>query len=157
MYKRILLASDGTRESLVALREGALMAQTLAAEAFLVIVEIATTGETMADSIYAIPRDATASLHLMELGLERLGRLGVPARGEVVRGDPAALIAARAKAFNADLIVVGHRRRTLVERWWSGASGAYLVDKVSCSVLVARDTITDAEFERHLLRAAETA
>ncbi len=150
MYKRILLASDETRESLVALREGALIARALAAEAFLLIVEHATVGHRMADGVHPLPRNSKAALELLGLGLTRLQRLGVPCRGEVVFGEPAAEIAAYARAFQADLIVVGHRRRSLVERWWSGQSGAYLVDTVGCSVLVARDTISDAEFETYL-------
>lgn len=150
MYKRILLASDGTRESLVTLREGVLMSKALGAEVFLLIVEAPTVSETIANSVYAAPRNATASLGLLRLGLERLDALGVRATGELVTGEPSVCIARRAKAFEADLIVVGHRRRTLMERWWSGSAGAYLVDIVACSVLVARDTITDAEFERHL-------
>ena len=158
MYKRILLASDGTRESLVALREGALIARALRAEAFLLIIEVTSVGYTVADSVYPVPRDQTTLLPLLDLGLGRLRRLGVTATGEVVAGEPAQCIAARAHAFSADLIVVGHRRRTLVERWWSGPSGAYLVDRVPCSVLVARDFITDEEFECYLQQqAAERA
>jgi nucleotide-binding universal stress UspA family protein len=157
MYKRILLASDETRESLVALREGALIARALAAEAFLLIVERPTAGHRMADGIYPVPRDSKAALELLGLGLTRLRRLGVSCRGEVVFGEPAAEIAAYAQAFQADLIVVGHRRRSLVERWWSGQSGAYLVDTVACSVLVARDTISDAEFEAYLQQTEANA
>jgi len=157
MYKRILLASDETRESLVALREGALIARALGAEAFLLIVERATLGHRMADGVYPVPRDSKTALDLLGLGLTRLRRLGVPCAGEVVFGEPATEIAACAQAFHADLIVVGHRKRSLVERWWSGESGAYLVDTVACSVLVARDTISDAEFEGYLQRAEESA
>jgi nucleotide-binding universal stress UspA family protein len=157
MYKRILLASDETRESMVTLREGALIARALGAEAFLLIVEVATAGQRIADGVYPAPRDSRPALELLELGLTRLRRLGVASRGEVVFGEPAAAITACAQAFQADLIVVGHRRRSLMERWWSGASGAYLVDTVACSVLVARDTISDAEFEAYLERAEATA
>jgi nucleotide-binding universal stress UspA family protein len=157
MYKRILLASDETRESLVALREGALIARALAAEAFLLIIERATPGHRMADGVYPVARDSRAALELLGLGLTRLRRLGVPCRGEVVFGEPAVEIAAYAQTFQADLIVVGHRRRSLMERWWSGESGAYLVDTVACSVLVARDTISDEEFEAELQRAEGSA
>jgi nucleotide-binding universal stress UspA family protein len=157
MYKRILLASDETRESLVALREGVLIARALGAEAFLLIVERATLGHRVAEGVYPLPRNSKAALELLGVSLTRLRRLGVPCTGEVVFGEPATEIAACAKAFQADLIVVGHRRRSLVERWWSGESGAYLVDTVACSVLVARDTISNAEFEGYLQRAEENA
>lgn len=157
MYKRILLASDGARESLVALREGALFARALGAEAFLLIVDAETPGVQMASGVHPVARDATPLKDLLALGLSRLQRLGVKADGAVHAGDPATVIAETARTFRADLIVVGHRRTSLLERWWSGASGAYLVDRVPCSVLVARDLISDAEFEAHLSAAAETS
>jgi nucleotide-binding universal stress UspA family protein len=155
MYERILLASDGSRESLVALREGALIAQALKAEAFLLIVHIDPAGMKLADAVYPAPRDLSVPQGLLNVGLERLARLGVKAGGEVVTGEPAPAIAACARRFRADLIVVGHRRQTLLERWWSGASGAYLVDSVDCSVLLARDVISDQEFEAHLASKAK--
>ena len=142
MYKRILLASDS--ESLVALREGALMAQSLGAVAFLLIVDGKSAGLQFADAVHPLPnRDPQPLLDVLALGLERLKRLGVTAHGKVSAGEPTLVIAEAALAFRADLIVVGHRRQSLLDRWWSGASGAYLVDRVSCSVLVARPRQTE--------------
>jgi nucleotide-binding universal stress UspA family protein len=153
VYKRILLASDGSRESLVALREGALIAQVLQAKVFLLIVERESPGMRLADGVYPAPRDDEAR-KLLEFGLARLAGMGVAATGDVVAAEPALAIAARARAFVADLVVVGHRRQSLIERWWSGSSGAYLVDNVGCSVLIARNIISDAEFETHTGAAA---
>ena len=157
MYKRILLASDGARESLVALREGALIARALGAAVYLLIVEVDSPGVQMASGVHPVTRDGTPFKDLLALGLARLQRLGVEADGAVRAGDPAAVIAQAARAFKADLIVVGHRKTTLLERWWSGPSGAYLIDRVPCSVLVARDMVSDAEFEAYLAAAAEKA
>lgn len=42
---------------------------------------------------------------LLGLGLSRLRRLGVPSRGEVVFGEPAAMIAAFARSSQSDLIM----------------------------------------------------
>ena len=93
---------------------------------------------------------------LLDLGLTRLRQLGVSATGELSRGEPARLITRCVRATKADLIVLGHRRQSFLDRWWSGPSGGYIIDGVPCSVLIARDTITDAEFERHLVGAAQT-
>lgn len=156
MYTRILLASDGSKESLVALREGALIARAFRTKAHLLIIERETPGLRVADSVYPVMRSEGSEM-LLQKGLSRLMRLGVPATGEVVCGEPALIIAAAAKRFGADLVVVGHRRQTLLERWWSGVSGAYLVDNVGCSVLVARNVISDEEFEAALQAEPETA
>lgn len=150
MYKRILLASDGTRESLVALREGALLAQSVRAHVWLLIIEPEAPSVHVADGIYPVPRDLSGALDLLRLGLSRLSALGVRAEGEVAIGEPTPLIANKARAVGAELVIVGHRRKSFLERWWSGPSGGYLVESLSCSVLVARAIVSDAAFEAHL-------
>lgn len=152
MYRRILLAADGSRESLIALREGALIAAAYKASAFLLVIEREAPGVRVADGIYPLPITSEVS-RLMEAGLARLRRLGIEATGAAVSGDPAAAISKAAKKFQADLVVVGHRRQSLLDRWWSGSTGAYLADNVACSVLVARNVISDEEFESHIAAA----
>jgi nucleotide-binding universal stress UspA family protein len=39
--------------------------------------------------------------------------------------------------MDADLVVVGHRPRSALSRWWSSSEEASLLDRVSCSVLAA--------------------
>jgi nucleotide-binding universal stress UspA family protein len=158
MYKRILLASDASSEGLVALREGALIARTCGARAHLLVIDRGTPGQVMADSLYLCPAPrGDDAQNLLEFGLKRLARLGVQASGDCLFGEPAMAIPVSARSFAPDLIVVGHRRQTLVDRWWSGATGAYLVDGVSCSVLLARDVVSDEEFEAYLDHATEEA
>lgn len=149
MYKRLLLASDGSRESLVALREGALIARSFNAAAHLLIIDPTTPSMRVAEG-YSLQPCPSRGRELLDLGLSRLRRLGVSASGELVRGEPARLIVDHVSALGIDLVVLGHRRQSFLDRWWSGAGGGYIVDGVACSVLVARDTITDEEFERYL-------
>jgi nucleotide-binding universal stress UspA family protein len=156
MFKRVILASDGSQESLVALREGALIARAFRAKVFLLIIEREGAGVRLADGVYPVPRGDDAP-HLLQRGLDRLARIGVGAAGEVVVGEPATVIGACARNFAADLVVVGHRRQSLLDRWWSGSSGAYLVDNVTCSVLIARNIVSDEEFEAVMAQAEAPA
>lgn len=156
MYKRILLASDGSRQTLVALREGALIARTFAARSHLLIVDGAGDGWATADGVSMLPLPSNGP-ELLQLGLTRLSRLGVEATGELLKGDPAELICRAARRMRADLIIIGHRRQTFVERWWSGSSGSYIIDNVHCSVMIARESISDEEFEKYLSETAEGA
>lgn len=149
VYARILLASDGTREGLAALREGALAARAFGAEVYLLIIEREPFAIKVADGIHPLPVRAHLA-PLLDQGLARLRRLGLRASGTVEAGEPAAVIAAHARGFRADLVMVGHRRQSLLDRWWSGSSGAYLVDSVGCSVLVCRTQVSDAEFEAQI-------
>lgn len=149
MYKRVLLASDGTRASLVALREGALIAQSFSATAHLLIIDPETPTTRAAEGYFARQTPALGQ-DLLDLGLARLRQLGVSATGELLRGDATRLISERARQLRIDLIVLGHQRRSFLDRWWSGPSGGYIVDDVPCSILVARETISDQQFEQHL-------
>jgi nucleotide-binding universal stress UspA family protein len=60
-----------------------------------------------------------------------------------VQGQPAEEIGKYAREVGADLIVVGHRRQSAFDRWWSGPKGAYLMDYTDCSLLVARNAVSD--------------
>ena len=42
-----------------------------------------------------------------------------------------------ARRIGADLVVLGHKQRTRLERWWSESEESNLLDRVTCSVLVA--------------------
>ena len=145
MYQSVLLTTDGTREGLGALREGALLARAYQARVFLLIVDYIGPGIRLADGVYPTPREEPRAL--LDFGLQRLTALGVKAQGRVVSGEPVTEIAAYAHRIEADLVVLGHRRQSLLERWWAGPSGSYVADKVKCSVLVARNVVGDAEFE----------
>jgi nucleotide-binding universal stress UspA family protein len=62
---------------------------------------------------------------------------GLAARGLLLFGDPLVHIAETAKRVGADLIVVGHRRRSRLEKWWRDSDEQTLLDRVECSVLAA--------------------
>jgi nucleotide-binding universal stress UspA family protein len=62
----------------------------------------------------------------------------VPFHYEVAVGHPAEQIVRHAEDWKADLIVVGHRGRTLFERWLVGSVAKYVINHAPCAVLVAR-------------------
>ena len=63
------------------------------------------------------------------------------------------MIGEYALEVGADLVVVGHRRRNLLERWWSGDAGGYISDHIGCSLLIARNAVSDKAFEGELTTA----
>ena len=154
MYQRILLAYDGSVEGRAALREGALLALCCKAQVFLLSVA-GGAGVQLAESAYAgAAGQQRAQLQaIFDAGVERLKGLGFSPTARFVTGDPAEEITAFAKEIAADLVVVGHRRKSLLERWWSGSSGAFLSDQIDCSLLVSRNTISDEAFNAAVERA----
>jgi nucleotide-binding universal stress UspA family protein len=152
MYQRIVLAYDGTREGRAALREGALLALTCGAEVVLLSVIAETAGARIGETAVAGDAAQNAYAAVLDEGLARLRSLGLEADARLVEGEPARVIAGVAHEVGADLVVVGHRHKSGMARWWSGSTGAYLLDYCGCSLLVGRDTVTDEQFEAALKR-----
>ncbi len=149
MYKRILLAYDGSREGLVALREGALLAKRQGAAVFLLSVLPPLAGVVMGKGVYAgtAPEQIDGHRALLERGVAVARQLGLEPQSRLEVGEPAPRIGAVAKEIGADLVVVGHRRQNALERWWSGGTGAYVSDHVKCSVLIACNGVSDEAFQ----------
>ncbi len=158
MYKRILLAYDGSREGRVALKEGALLAHRCGAQVYLLSVVAGAAALRMAEGVSAgaIAQCEENYKEVLDEGVERLKSLGFAPVAKLVTGEPVQEIAAFARQVGAELIVVGHKRQGLLSRWWSGASGAYLVDHVGCSVLVARNVIPDEAFRAEMAKTLES-
>jgi len=145
MYKRILLAYDGSVEGRTALREGALLAKQCGAQVFLLSVLTNTGTLLMSDAVLAgaIVQMEEDFQEILNEGVARLKGLGFDPVAKLVRGQPAEEIGKYAREVGADLIVVGHRRQNAFDRWWSGPKGAYLMDYTDCSLLVARNAVSD--------------
>lgn len=60
------------------------------------------------------------------------------ARSEQVEGDPAGMIAARAEALDAEMIIMGSRGRTGLARLVLGSTAEKVIRSSHCSVLVTR-------------------
>ena len=159
MYNRILLAYDGSVEGRTALREGALLAKQCGAEVFLLSV-LADSGTLLLSEVALAGASVQMEESFKEIlneGVARLKNLGFDPVAKLVRGQPAEEIGKFAKEVRADLIVVGHRRQSAFDRWWSGPKGAYLMDYTDCSLLVARNTVSDEAIEAALTRSGQAS
>ena len=158
MYKRILLAYDGSIEGRTALREGALLARQCGAQVFLLSVLVDTGTLLLADVAHAgaSVQVEDAFTDVLNEGVARLKQLGFDPVAKMVKGEPAEEIGAYARQIEADLIIVGHRRQSAFDRWWSGPRGAYLMDFTNCSLLVARNVISDEAIEAARLASIQT-
>ncbi len=152
MYKRVLLAYDGTLEGRTALREGALLAKACHAQVFFLSVLKDATGFRLAEGVnpYATTHLNSSESSVFDEGVTRLKQMGLDPVAKMMTGDPAACIGAFAREVAPDLVVVGHRKQGVLSRWWSGSSGAYLCDQVDCSLLIGRTTIDDETFKSDL-------
>jgi monovalent cation/proton antiporter MnhG/PhaG subunit len=137
---RVLLAHDGSPGAEVATA----LAASLQWPAGSVIRVIgATDGDvrpfadpgTPPDGDAEVPRSLATTVASVARTLERDG---VVIDSVVRQGDPAAAIADEARAFGADLVVIGSRGLGPVRSMFAGSVAAATIDAAPCSVLVAR-------------------
>ena len=141
MYKRILLAYDGSETGQKALLDCRDIAQWGKSELFLVaVMPTVATPMALDGGLY----DARADTELqagyrmvLDDGLRRLAEAGHRVHGELLTGDSVRAITDYARKIDADLIVVGHKHlEGWAARWWRGATSPALIEHAPCSVLV---------------------
>ena len=142
MYKRILLAYDGSEAGQKALLGAAELAQQLTRpEVHLVAVMPPASafigGEGFVYDKEAEDEERRRYAQILEEGVKRLTGSGHAAQGEVVVGEPVDEIAGYARKIGADLIVLGHRHLdSWAARWWRGSVSKALIEHAPCNVLV---------------------
>ena len=142
MYKRILLAYDGSESGQKALLECKDLVQWTGAQLALVAVMPHHIDFIGAEGGFYDPkisdREKQGYRAILDQGLQTLAEGGFKADGEVLVGDTVIEITTYARKIGADLIVVGHKHLdSWTQRWWRGSVGATLMDHSPCSVLIA--------------------
>jgi nucleotide-binding universal stress UspA family protein len=140
MYRKILLAYDGTETGRVALRQGADLAQVCKASVFLLAVVDLPTGMLMAESAApsGLPESQRQDLErILEEGVARLQARQLQVEARLEFGVPAERIVQVAQEIAADLIVMGHREQSSIARWWRGSIGSTVLSQAPCSILIA--------------------
>jgi nucleotide-binding universal stress UspA family protein len=82
-------------------------------------------------------------MEILNEGVARLRRLGFDPTAKLVRGQPAEEIGKYARQIGADLIVVGHRRQSAFDRWWSGPKGNIVSDEAIEAMRLMGDQTKD--------------
>ena len=139
MYSKVLLCYDGTAEGRRALRHGADVVVCMKSEAYLLAIVQNMVAAAIPEGVtplFAECEDGRAQA-LLDEGVKWLRDRGVSAQGSLESGSAVECIAATARRIGADLIVVGHRNRSRLARWWSASDEESLLERVSCSILVA--------------------
>jgi len=140
VYHKVLLCYDGTAEGRRALRMGADVVLCMKSEAYLLAIVSNYVSSSIPEAVtpqLADSEDKRAN-SLLDEGVQWLRDRGLSATGSVEYGSAVDCIAAAAERIGADLIVVGHRNRSRLARWWSQSDEESLLERVRCSILVAQ-------------------
>ena len=141
MYKRILLAYDGSDAGQRALLDCQDLAQWSGSELSLIaVMPSAMSFVGLEGGVYDIEleeREKKKYRAVLDEGLKRLSEAGYTAKGELVAGEAIDEITRYARKMEADLIVVGHKHLdSWAARWWRGSISGALIEHAPCSVLV---------------------
>ena len=141
MFQTIVLAYDGSAECRDALTDGIALATRFSARCHLLAVVPPMNSMAIASGYMPEGLLDSEQAHyngILEGGVSRLRQAGVQATGTLKTWvDPSQAIGAFAQETGADLVVIGHHRRSTLERWWRGSVGHHLLDHLPCSLLVS--------------------
>lgn len=141
MYANIMIAVDGSPESLQAVREAlAWMERGLRAEIALVNVQEAASLLQLAtqDSDAIAAAAVEAGEHLMAPGAALLDAAGVGYSMEVVLGEPGPALVDLAEQINADVVMLGARGMGALESVLVGSVSKAVISRCSKPVMVVR-------------------
>jgi len=143
MYRKILVAYNGTPESRSALDEAAGLVTDAS-------VEVHLAGVVHYPSAYLLAGEYVPEVALaderehMEADLKEAHALlagkGLNVVDHLVVGEPVDVITKLVSELGIDLLILGHpRSKSFALRWWRGSVDAILIERVRCSILVAAD------------------
>jgi nucleotide-binding universal stress UspA family protein len=140
MYKKILLAYDGSDAGQKALLDCQDLAQwSQSALCLVAVMPSAMSFVGLEGGVYDVEleeRERAKYQAILQDGLRRLQDAGYAAHGEVVTGEAVDEISKFARRISADLIVVGHKHLdSWAARWWRGSISGALIEHAPCSVL----------------------
>ena len=141
MYKRILLAYDGSDAGQKALLDCQDLAQWSGSQLSLIaVMPSAMSFVGLEGGVYDMEleeREKKKYRAVLDEGLRRLSEAGYSSKGELVAGEAIDEITRHARKMEADLIVVGHKHLdSWAARWWRGSISGALIEHAPCSVLV---------------------
>ncbi|WP_114561168.1 universal stress protein [Desertihabitans aurantiacus] len=145
----VLVATDGSRESLTAARELQRLADPARIDAVTVVAVVSPLAAVPFANDLGRPRDpARSSLEglsfrqeaedAVAVVAEQLARWGPPVRRQVRSGSAAAEIVRAAEELPADLVVLASGGRGLSETVLLGSTAARVQHSAPCAVLVVR-------------------
>ncbi len=138
-YRAIIIATDFSEASLLALETGLTLAQDCEAEVHLLHILNPPVGmDPMGTVTPSIPDLEEAAKSQLESLVPENTPEGVTIHPVLLRGSPPKTIATFARKKDADLIVVGTHGRTGLGRLFMGSTAEALLRQAPCHVMVVK-------------------
>lgn len=149
--RKLLVGTDTSRASEVAVTQAAALAKHLGADMILMYVGIKPETEHDVPAMFAtsaeMKRLAEAmyrrDVRAVDALIERARSIGVAVERRIVDGDPASALVDAAVELDADLVVAGTHGRTGIDKFLLGSVADRIVHSSTRPVMVARDSDSD--------------
>ena len=139
MFKKILVAYDGSEGAKLALEKSGEIVGAAHAELHLLAVgRIPEYAETVSETEEAREQAKSYYSKVMEDAAEHLKQRGLSAKIHIDFGKPADTILRIAEDLRVDLLVLGTHPHSALRRRVLGATADKVIDHAHCSVLVVR-------------------
>lgn len=137
MFRKILVATDGSGNSRAAVRKAIQIAKK--ARSPLLVVSVADVTEEFRTVAPELEEKMVGeSKKIVTSVVRQAAKSGVRAEGIVLAGEPYDLITKTAEAKKADLIVMGSHGRTGLKRLLMGSVTSGVIGHTTASVLVVK-------------------
>jgi nucleotide-binding universal stress UspA family protein len=139
MFRRILLAYDGSEGAKLALGKAIEIATAFAVELHILAVgRIPEYAETVSEVEEAREQAKGFYSKVIEEALHALKERGLSSHSRIDFGKPGDVILRIAEDLSVDLIIMGTKRHSPLRRRFLGATVDKVIDHAHCSVLVVR-------------------
>jgi nucleotide-binding universal stress UspA family protein len=145
MFRRILVAFDGSAASRLALDECLRLKPGAETDVHLVGILHPPPIYLLAGEFVAEPPadDGREGLEAdLDAARSQLVASGMKVQAQLQSGDPIDIMTKLVQKLEIDLVILGHPRSTrFAQRWWRGDVDALLIERVRCSILIAADPL----------------
>ena len=140
MFKRILIANDGSDEAYLAFEKAMEIAKKLKAELHMIVVEEFPLYGDMEATIMVLDSIKEQNEAIAERCQVVAKNRKIKLTTHVVQGFAVTTISDFAKQYNFDLLVMGFMEHCAIYRWLVGSTTDGLINWAPCSVLVVKQT-----------------
>ncbi|WP_394231810.1 universal stress protein [Niallia oryzisoli] len=139
MYKKILLASDGSNFALRA-ADQAIKLALLSKAAVIEVVYVVDLDTSKRDAIYYMDSDIIQEERKKRLKLteEKIKASGVDYHSTILYGEPGPTIVTYANENNFDIVVLGSRGLNSIQEMVLGSVSHKVAKRVECPVLIVK-------------------
>ena len=139
MYQRILLAADGSKNSIRAAQEAAKIA-SLAPDSFVEIMFVADLDKVKNEVLHSQDHEEIELKRQQKLIpiAEQLSTKNVHYKTKIIIGDPGPAIVEYANNEKVDLVVIGSRGLNTFQEFVLGSVSHKVVKRVHCPVMVVK-------------------